>query len=334
MLIALVAILVGIALLVVGANLFVDGAASLARRLGMPPLLIGMVVIGFGTSMPELIVSASAAFHGNAGIALGNVVGSNISNFALNLGICAMVCPILVQQGVLNRELPILLGVSALWVLLVRDGHVSRLDAALMLAAFAVAMFITIRRARADQEEERELEKEVEVELPKGKAPASTGKAILFSAVGLAVMLGSSELLVWGAVKVAEHFGVSELVIGLTIVAVGTSLPDLASSIIAARRGEHELALGNVLGAVSFNLMVVTGAAGLIQPMTAEFDLIHRDIAVMAILAVLVCMFCLDRKPPTRISRGEGAVLVLGYVAYALLLIVGPMLSGHEIEIW
>lgn len=326
------AILAGIVCLVWGANRFIDGATSVAERLGMPPLLIGIVVMGFGNSMPELIVSATAAVHNNPGIALGNAVGSNISNMALNLGLCALVSPILVKQSVLNRELPILLGVSLLWVLLIKDGHVGRLDGVILLVAFFAATIVLAKRAKADKEDATEIAEEVEESLP-GPLP-KLGRSVFWLAAGLALMLGSSELLVWGAVHIAEHFGVNELIIGLTIVAVGTSLPELASSLIAARRGQHDLALGNVLGAVIFNLMAVVGISALIQPMAAEHDLLHRDIAVLSVVTVLVCMFCLDRKPPLRISRGEGAALLAVYVGYVLILFLGSQTPGQGIELW
>lgn len=328
----LLAIGVGIVCLVWGANRFIDGATAVAEHLGMPPLLIGIVIMGFGNSTPELLVSATAAFHGNTGIALGNAVGSNISNLALNLGICALLSPILVKQSVLNRELPILLGVSLLWMLLIKDGHVSRIDGVILLAAFVAAVFVLARRAEADSVDSAEYTQEVEESLP--ATPPKWGRSILSLVLGLGVMLGSSELLVWGAEHIAAHFGVNELIIGLTIVAVGTSLPELASSIIAARRGEHDLALGNVLGAVIFNLMAVVGTSALIRPLAAEHDLLHRDIAVLAIVTVLVCIFCLDRKPPLRISRGEAAALLAIYVSYTLLLLLGSQVPGAGIELW
>lgn len=328
---SLLAIVVGIVCLVWGANRFIDGATSVAERLGMPPLLIGIVIMGFGNSAPELIVSATAAFHNNPGIALGNAVGSNISNIALNLGICALLSPILVKQSVLNRELPILLGVSVLWMLLIKDGHVGRVDGAILVAAFIAATVFIAKRAKSDAEDAREITEEVE---DSPKSHGKLGVSVLWLVVGLGLMLASSEALVWGAVNIAEHFGVNELIIGLTIVAVGTALPELASSIIAARRGQHDLALGNVLGAVIFNLLAVVGISALIRPMAAEHDLLHRDIAVLAIVTVLLVMFCLDRKPPLRISRAEGGALLLIYVAYVLLLFLGSQVPGKGFELW
>ena len=308
----LLAIVVGLALLVWSADRFVDGAAATARYLGMPPLLIGMVVVGFGTSAPEMVVSALAATQGNPGIALGNAYGSNITNIALILGLTALLSPITVHSQVLHKELPILTAVTALAAFQLWDGELSRLDALVLLGAFAGLMGWTIRqglRARADGfgvEMEQELEAET---LP-------LGRALFWLVVGLVLLVVSSRILVWGAVAVAQALGVSDLIIGLTVVAIGTSLPELASSLVATRRGEHDLALGNVLGSNLFNTLTVVGIAGVIHPMAVGSEVLTRDVPVMAALTLSLFAIGYGFRGPGRINRPEGAALLTCYLGY------------------
>jgi cation:H+ antiporter len=230
-LLPLLAILLGLIALVWSADRFVAGAASLARHFGMAPLLIGMLIVGFGTSAPEMLVSALASFEGASGIALGNAFGSNIANIGLIMGLTALLSPIAVHSNVLRRELPILLGVTVLVAVLLSNLMLSRLDALILLAVFAGLVFWSIRESRREKSDAlaEEIEAEAANALP-------LRPAILWTIVGLALLIASSRLLVWGAVETATALGVSDLVIGLTIVAVGTSLPELASSIIAVRR--------------------------------------------------------------------------------------------------
>ncbi len=231
----LLAVLFGLALLVWSADRFVEGSAATARHYGMPPLLIGMVIVGFGTSAPEMVVSALAASQGNPGIALGNAYGSNITNIALILGLTALISPIAVHSQVLRKELPVLTAVTVLAAWQLWDGEISRLDAGVLLALFAGLMGWTIRqglRGRSDT-----LGGEIELEMEVRALPLK--RALLWLLVGLALLIVSSRILVWGAVAIAQGFGVSDLVIGLTVVAIGTSLPELASSLAATRKGEH-----------------------------------------------------------------------------------------------
>lgn len=312
MLMPLLAILFGLMLLVWSADRFVDGASSTARHFGMPPLLIGMVVVGFGTSAPEMVVSALAASQGNPGIALGNAYGSNITNIALILGVTALISPIAVHSQVLRKELPILMAVTVLAGWQIWDGELTRLDALVLLAVFAGLMGWTIRQSMKQQGDA--LATEVAQEL--SAEPMPLKRALLWLFVGLVLLIISSRILVWGAVAVAQSLGVSDLIIGLTIVAVGTSLPEFASSIIAARKGEHDIALGNIIGSNLFNTLAVVGIAGMISPLSVGPDVFYRDVMVMAGLTLVLFVFGYGLRGPGRINRAEGGVLLVAYLAY------------------
>ena len=297
---AFAAVIAGLVLLVWSADRFVDGSAGTARHFGMPPLLIGMVIVGFGTSAPEMMVSALAAWQGNAGIALGNAYGSNISNIALILGVTALISPIAVHSQVLRKELPMLMGVTALGAWQLADGMVSRADAAVLLAVFAVLMGWSIWEGMRPGKQDA-LGDDVAQEQEAGAMPL--GRAVFWMLAGLVLLVASSRMLVWGAVAIAQHFGVSDVIIGLTIVAIGTSLPELASSVVAARKGENEIALGNVIGSNLFNTLLVVGIAGAIAPMAVEPDVLHRDMLVLGALMTLV----------SELSAGPAARLFVGY---------------------
>lgn len=314
---AFLAIAFGLALLVWSADRFVEGAAATARHFGMPPLLIGMVIVGFGTSAPEMVVSALAASQGNPGIALGNAYGSNITNIALILGITALISPIAVHSQVLRKELPILTVITALAAWQLWDGEISRIDAFVLLGVFAGLMVWTIWQGMHKKADA--FGSEMEQELKVDAMPIR--RAIFWLVVGLVLLIVSSRILVWGAVKIAHGFGVSDLIIGLTIVAVGTSLPELASSVIAARKGEHDIALGNILGSNLFNTLAVVGIAGTIHPMAAGPEVFSRDILVMAVLTVSLFVFGYGFRGPGRINRFEGGALLAGYVGYSAYLI-------------
>ncbi|MDZ4100004.1 MAG: calcium/sodium antiporter, partial [Methylophilaceae bacterium] len=314
---AVVAIIVGLMLLVWSADRFVEGAAFTARHFGMQPLLIGMVIVGFGTSAPEMAVSALAAIHGNPGIALGNAYGSNITNIALILGLTALISPILVHSQVLRKELPILLGITALAAWQLWDGEITRTDAVVLLLVFAAVMGWSIWQGMTKGDDALGIETEQEL-----VAHSMTlRKAVIWLVIGLLFLILSSRMLVWGAVEIAQAFGVSDLIIGLTVVAVGTSLPELASSIIAARKGENDIALGNILGSNLFNTLAVVGIAGMISPMAVEPEVLTRDIAVMAGLTVLLFIFAYGFRGMGRINRIEGAALIACYIGYTTYLI-------------
>ncbi len=314
----LLMIVLGLIVLVWSADLFVEGAAAVARYLGMSSLLIGMVVIGFGTSAPELSVSALSALQGNPGIALGNAYGSNITNIALTLGVTALISPISVHSQVIKKELPILFAVTLLVIAQIYDGQLSRIDAIVELVVFAGVMFWMTRQGMA-QKSTDVLGDEVEQELD--ESPMSLGSALTYLIGGLIFLVLSSRVLVWGAVSIARDLGVSDLIIGLTIVAVGTSLPELASSIAAARKGEHDLAVGNVIGSNLFNTLAVVGLAGSIQPMPIPDDIISRDWMLMAILTLGLFVLGYDRNGDGRITRREGGVLIGVYLFYTVYLI-------------
>ncbi|GAB6191107.1 calcium/sodium antiporter [Desulfocastanea catecholica] len=310
---SLAALVVGLALLVWSADLFVEGSASTARHFGMPPLLIGMVVIGFGTSAPEMVVSVIAASQGNPGLALGNAYGSNITNIALILGLTALISPIAVHSQVLRKELPILSAVTILAAWQIWDGQISRADALILLGVFTGLMVWTIRQglvAKGDI-----LGGEVVLELQIHPMPIR--RSIFRLIIGLVLLIVSSRMLVWGAVELARGFGVSDLIIGLTIVAIGTSLPELASAIVATRKGEHDLALGNILGSNLFNTLAVVGLAGVIHPMSVGPEVFFRDMLVIAVLTLSLFIIGYGfRGGGGRINRFEGAVLLCCYIGY------------------
>jgi len=316
MLTQILALIFGLALLVWSADRFVEGSASTARHFGMPPLLIGMVIVGFGTSAPEMVVSALAASQGNPGIALGNAYGSNITNIALILGVTALISPIAVHSQVLRKELPILTLVTALAAWQLRDGGITRFDAVVLLAVFGGLMTWTIWQGLRKKEDA--LGSEIEQELDVRVMPIR--RAVFWLVVGLALLIVSSRFLVWGAVEIAHGFGVSDLVIGLTIVAVGTSLPELASSIIAARKGEHDIALGNILGSNLFNTLAVVGIAGAIHPLAVGPEVFNRDLLVMATLTLSLFVIGYGFRGPGRINRIEGTALLLAYAGYTAWL--------------
>jgi len=319
MLTPFIAVAGGLVLLVWSADRFVEGSASAARHFGVPPLLIGMVVVGFGTSVPELVVSSLAAAQGNPGIALGNAYGSNITNIALILGLTALISPIAVHSQVLRKELPILTGVSLLAALQVWDGEVSRIDAAVLVALFGGLMAWTVWQGVNRKTDA--MGSEIEQELQERAMPV--GRAAFWLVVGLVLLIASSRLLVWGAVEIAHGFGIGDLVIGLTIVAVGTSLPELASSVIAARRGEHDIALGNILGSNLFNTLAVVGIAGLVSPLQAQPEVFSRDILVMLVLTLSLFAIGYGFRGPGHIKRVEGGALLACYAAYTAYLIWG-----------
>jgi len=314
----LLMIFLGLIILVWSADLFVEGAAAIADHLGMSPILIGMVVVGFGTSAPELSVSALSALEGSPGIALGNAYGSNITNIALILGVTAVISPIAVHSQVIRKELPILFGVTLLAIAQLYDGDLSRLDATLELVVFAAVMTWMViqgmKTASADK-----LEQEVQAELK--EHAMSQFQAWIWLVAGLVLLVISSRMLVWGAVSIARDLGVSDLVIGLTIVAIGTSLPELASSIMAARKGEHDLAVGNIIGSNLFNTLAVVGVAGVIHPMSIPLEIVNRDWPLMALLTLALFAMGYERNGNGSINRLEGTVLIAVYAGYTLYLI-------------
>lgn len=318
---AILAVLFGLILLIWSADKFVDGAATTAYRLGMPPLLVGMVVVGFGTSAPEIVVSALASAQGNPGLALGNAIGSNISNIALILGITALITPILVHSNIVRRELPVLGVVSVLAALLLLDHDLSRMDGVILLLSFAVVMGWSIFTATRKGRDPLHGEFSEKLEEPS----MTLSKGLFWLIVGLVVLIASSRLLVWGAVEIAVALGVSDLVVGLTVVAIGTSLPELASSIAATRKNEHDIALGNIIGSNLFNTLCVIGLAGVIHPIDVEHEVLVRDLPVMGGLTLLLFFACFGIRGRGRVNRPEGALLTLVYIGYTVWVVMSAL---------
>lgn len=300
--------MVGFVVLVWAADRFVLGAAAAARNFGVSPLVIGLTIVGFGTSAPEFLVSAIAAATGSPDLCIGNALGSNITNVALVLGVAAIVAPMDVKGTILRRELPILIGCMLLATALMLDGDLDRLDGAILAAALVAMMAWVVWLGLKSEDPEA-----MEGELPE---PMPSWKAVLWIIAGLALLLGSSRLLVWGATEIATAAGVSELVIGLSVVAFGTSLPELAASVMAARRGEHELAVGNVLGSNMFNTLGVLALPGLIAPSAVPMLVLRRDLPAMFGVTLLFFLMTRFFLRPSHISRIEGAVLVAAFLAY------------------
>ena len=325
MILYLGAILAGFAILVWSADKFVDGAAATAKHLGMPSLLIGILIVGFGTSAPEMVVSAIAAMEGNTGLALGNAIGSNIVNIALILGITAVIAPITVNSNIVRKEIPILLLIVLFSGYLLFDNTLTFAEGILLLIGFFALVGWSIFAAIKGKGDA--LESDMEDELIEHAMSLKVG--IIWLIIGLVLLIASSRLLVWGSVGVATEFGVSDLIIGLTIVALGTSLPELAASIIAARKGEHDIAIGNIVGSNMFNILAVIGIATVIAPMNnIPLEVLQRDWVVM--LAVTIALLVMSygfRAKNGVINRVEGTILILCYVAYNTYL--GMSLTGN-----
>ena len=311
---AIAAVIIGIVLLVFSADKFVDGAAAAAKRAGLPPLLIGMLVIVFGSSMPEMVISGLSASQGNSGLALGNAFGSNITNIALILGLTAAISPIRVESSILRRELPLLAFVTlTAAALLYVDGALSRTDGWILIGLFVVIMAWSIRAGVNNKTDH--LAVMVEQEL---QAPMSMARAITYVVFGLILLVISSQILVWGGVEIARALGISDLIIGLTVVAVGTSLPELAASIAAVRKNEHDLALGNIIGSNLFNTSIVIGITGTIGPTLLEPGILSRDLPVLGILtaALFLMGYAFRGRTVGIITRLEGILLLIAYVIY------------------
>jgi cation:H+ antiporter len=310
MLYAVIAIIVGLVLLVKSADIFVESAASGARHFGVSTLVIGMVIVGFGTSAPEIFISIISALENNPGIAVGNAYGSNIANIALILGITATIRAIPFDKSLLTRELPFLLLITGVAVIQMWDQVISLGDGLVLFAFFAYFLYSSIKSGKVDITD-------VAAEKPTMSVP----RAVTLFVLSFLVLLGSSRLMVWGAVQVAQTLGIDDIIIGLTIVAIGTSLPELASSIIAVRKNQHEIALGNVIGSNIFNTLVVVGASALIRPITTSPDILSRDMVVMSVLTVSLLLIGLAGRQKPQISRAVGILLLISYAAYTGLLI-------------
>jgi len=319
MLLSTVAVVLGLVVLVWSADRFVLGASAVARNLGVSPMIIGMTILGFGTSAPEMLVSGVAAWGGNGALGVGNALGSNITNIALVLGVTALVAPMTVHSSILKREFPVLFTIMGLAALLLYDLELTLLDGLILLGGVVVLLYWLMHIAKQDKaKNEDPFSSEFAEEIPSDMPMA---KALTWLAIGIVLLMISSRILVWGAVNVAQHFGVSDLIIGLTIVAIGTSLPELAASISAALKKEHEMAIGNVIGSNMFNLLAVLGIPAVIQPMTLESAVMSRDFMVMTLLTVALFVMAYGfRGKDGQINRLEGGALLLVYAGYMAVL--------------
>jgi len=299
-------LIVGFVLLVKGADFFVDGASSIAGKLKVPSLIIGLTVVSMGTSLPEAAVSVSASISGNNAISLGNVIGSNMFNLLMVVGVSCMILPIVTDKEIIKRDMPIGIAITGALCLMLLDGELSRIDAAILLVLFAGYMFILIRSALKNR-----------VEAPEQKVMSWT-KSLVFTLVGVAAIIGGGQLVVENAKIIAANLGMGETLIGLTVVAIGTSLPELVTSIVAAKKGDSGIAMGNVIGSNIFNILFILGMAGLIKPMTAE-NTFFIDTGILIAVSVMMLIFAFTKRKTNRI---EGATAVIVYVAYTAYIIM------------
>jgi cation:H+ antiporter len=310
------AVVAGFFLLVWSASRFIHGASAIARNLNVSPLIIGLTIVGFGTSAPEMLVSAIAALEGSPQLGVGNALGSNITNIGLVLGLTAIIMPLGVHSDTLRREFPVLIAITLIAVLLLVDSHLSRIDGTLLLIGMAALIYWTIKLGLQTRTEDP-LKAEYSVEIPQ-QIPML--KALFWTVLGFAVLLVSSRMVVWGATGTARIFGVSELVIGLTIVAFGTSLPELAASIISALKKEHDIAIGNILGSNMFNLLGVLGIAGVIKPANIDNDLLYRDLPFVIGFTFALFIMAYGFRGPGRINRYEGGTLACAFFIYMYII--------------
>jgi cation:H+ antiporter len=320
----ILAIIAGFAVLIWGADRFVDGAASIATNFGISPLIVGLTIVGFGTSAPEMLVSALASYDGAPAMGIGNAIGSNITNIGLVLGITILITPLTVNSASLKREFPMLTLIMAFALYLMWDLELSHLDGILLFSGFIILLFsmayLAVKSSAKDP-----LAQEFEQEFTEHHM--STKKAILSFIIGLVALLVGSKALVWGATGIAQLLGVSDLIIGLTIVAIGTSLPELAASIISALKNEHDIAVGNVLGSNMFNLLAVLAMPGLIAPSALDPMILLRDFPVMIAFTIALFLFSYFGKNG-RIGRVAGSLMLVSYIGYNALLTVQ---SSHGI---
>ena len=300
-------IVIGIVLVLWGADRLTDGAVAVAEKMKMPQIVIGLTIVAMGTSMPEFCVSLISALKGTSDLAVGNIVGSNIFNTMLIVGVSALVAPMSIMKTTVRKDIPFALVASALLLIMCLDEDISRIDAAILFVMFLIFMYITLRGAKAQGADVEEKEKK----------PMATWLSVVWILVGLVCLIGGSNLFVDGATAVATKLGVSEAVIGLTIVAGGTSLPELATSVVSARKGNSGIAIGNVLGSNVFNILAILGLTGVITPMTLK-GITMTDLSMMVISIILIWLFSFTKY---KIGRWEGAILTVVFVGYIYSLL-------------
>lgn len=305
-------ILVGIVLVLWGADRLTDGAVAVAEKMKMPQIVIGLTIVAMGTSMPEFCVSLVSALKGTTDLAVGNIVGSNIFNTLLIVGVSAWVAPMTILKSTVRKDIPFALFASVILLIMCLDGNISRLDAGILFVLFLVFMYVTLNGAKTKEDDTTAKTDSIEDK----KKPMAAWLSIVWIIVGLACLIGGSNLFVEGATKVAEHIGVSEAVIGLTIVAGGTSLPELATSVVSARKGNSGIAIGNVLGSNVFNILAILGVTGVITPMHLQ-GITMLDLSMMVVSTLLVWLFSFTKY---KIARWEGVVLTIVFIGYMVVL--------------
>jgi cation:H+ antiporter len=309
-------IISGFLLLIWSADRFIIGAAATARNLDVPPVIIGLTIVGFGTSAPEMMVAGFAAYDGSPAMAIGNALGSNITNITLVLGVAALISPLDVHSRILKKEFPILLFATLITVILLSDSMLGRIDGIILISMLIILMWWIARQGISSPSGDTLSEEYID-ELP---AEMSTSNALFWLITGLILLTVSSKILVWGAVNVATELGVSELIIGLTIIAIGTSLPELAASITGALKNEHDIAIGNVVGSNLFNTLGVMSIPGLVAPAALAEGILERDIPIVIILTIALFIMAYGFRGQGRINRLEGGLLLSAFIGYQMLL--------------
>ncbi len=332
-------IVAGIFLLVWSADKFTDGAAAIANNFGVSPLIIGLTIVAIGSSAPEMVISLNAALDGVGSLAVGNAIGSNIANVGMVLGITALISPLTVQSETLKREIPVLFAMMVLAFILMLDESIDSLDASILFIVLAGYLIWLIRIALGSRNKDDSMLEEIIDEMPEAM---STKLAIFWVTVGLIILQLSSKLLVYGATEIAHSFGISKFVIGATIVAVGTSLPELAACISGVKKGEHELAIGNIIGSNIFNLLAVLGIPGFITFQYIDKHVLYIDYIYMVILTVIFSVMAYgERNQPGKISRFEATVLLLLFIVYQayqfwdISQVISPWIDQiQSFEVW
>lgn len=317
MLEAIAFLIIGLGFLVWSADKLVYGAAALARNFGISPLVIGMTILAMGSSAPEMMVSATAALDGKTDTAVGNVIGSNIANIALILGITALIKPLSISSGVIRRELPLMIGVTLLAGAILWDNHLGFYEGVLLFVLFAAFLFAMLQISRSEKKNGDAFLDEQESEIPQG---VSNPKAAMWVVLGLIILPLAADMLVDNAVIIAKYFGMSDLVIGLTIIAVGTSLPELAASLAGVMKGEDDMAVGNLIGSNVFNILAVMGIPGILNPSILSEFVMGRDFWVMLGVSLLLVVMALGKS--RSVNRIEGGVLIVTFVAYQSYLLM------------
>ena len=326
MLLQIVYIVIGVVLVLWGADRLTDGAVGIATRLNIPQIVIGLTIVAMGTSMPEFCVSLVSALKGTADLAVGNVVGSNVFNALLIVGVTALVAPMTILRQTVRKDIPFALVASMLLVLMCLDGTLSRIDALVLLALFGFFMYVTLQAGlsakKADKQAASDEPSQAASDEPaEAQAPMSWLRASLFIIIGLGCLIGGSNLFVGGATAVATELGISDAVVGLTVVAMGTSLPELATSVVAARKGNSGIAIGNALGSNVFNILLILGLTGAITPLTLQ-GITTLDLTMLVVSMMLLWLFSFTKLT---IERWEGALLTTIFVAYMTYLVMAAV---------